>query len=310
MENDLRGVVHGAPVVPQLDAAEAAHGHGPLAQKPVHGVNLLDADFADEAGRSFFPQAPVQFRLALGIRRGATPARLLVPLRAGLHVVARGTGADEREEKLALRIGAESEAGLEVGFHRVARGDGDGACVLDGVRERRFAIDVLARLQRRHRDLFVLMRGRGNEHGLHVLVLQNFFVVGVVGGLGRGFLRALLEGLGFVVVADGDDFRLRQTGERVENFPAPHIAADDRALDRRPIVSAARRRRCLRLGHERDAAEHGHGGSEGRGFQELAAREVRRHRVRQSIIVHGNAGDFVASTGEVNPLLKRLQVES
>ena len=62
---------------------------------------------------------------------------------------------------------------------------GNGSRVFDRVRQRRFAIDVFARLQRRQHDLLVLVRGRGHDHRLDLLVVEDALTFLGLRGLGH-----------------------------------------------------------------------------------------------------------------------------
>ena len=88
-----------------------------------------------------------------------------------------------------------------------------------GCGQRRLAINVLARFQRRQHDLFVLVRRRGDDHRLDVLVGQDGLVI-----LGRGSARGGTGGAAYgsgVVVANGRQFRLLGIRARVLTISRP-----------------------------------------------------------------------------------------
>jgi hypothetical protein len=90
---------------------------------------------------------------------GGAPGRLPRPLPLHRDEVAHRVGAVERPRELVDGVGPGVHAGLEDPVAR-ARRPRDRLAVLDGVRHRRLEVDVLARVQRRLRELAVLVRGR------------------------------------------------------------------------------------------------------------------------------------------------------
>ena len=86
---------------------------------------------------------------------------------------------------MALRVGAHLQPGVENLFGRRASRLGDGARIVDRVRQRRFAVNVFSRLERFLDDLLVLMRRGGDEDRGDVLVVEHLAVVVVGLGLRR-----------------------------------------------------------------------------------------------------------------------------
>src|SRR6267378_6424681 len=107
-------------------------------------------------------QAPVQFTLPVGIGGSHPPALFLVPLRVGFDGFARRAGADEIQEKTALRIRAHLQAALKDLPAGGFGSQGDRFGVVDGIGQGRFAINMFARLQGGDSDVAVLVRRRGN----------------------------------------------------------------------------------------------------------------------------------------------------
>jgi hypothetical protein len=132
---------------------------GISAEEPVHGVELVRAELAGEADGDVRIEPPVEQAFSLGGAGRGAPGHLLVVLSPHGDDVAHGVGAGEGAGELVDGIRSVLEADLDDGLG-VARGGDDGLAVFNGVRERRFAVDVLAGLDRINGDGFVRM-GRG-----------------------------------------------------------------------------------------------------------------------------------------------------
>ena len=210
MHQQLDGIRHFTAVaqIGVKDSAETKNRLRFLVQEPAHQINLVDADLAGEAERKLLVQAPVHQLVAF--RRGsrAPPALAHVPLRTRHDGIAQRTGAHKIAHEMFARVSAHLQAGLEIQLHCFARRNCDCARVLDSVSQRRFAIHVLARLERREHDVFMEMRRRGDDDALNFLHRQHLLII-LEGLRFRREFAGTAKG-GFVIVANGEQRSVRQ----------------------------------------------------------------------------------------------------
>jgi hypothetical protein len=146
-----------------------------------------------------------------------------------------------------------------------AGGLGQGAGLVQRVRERLLRVDVLAGVDRRHRDDGVRVVGRADGYGVDVVGLlvehlAEILVAAGVGVIGEGLLAAFL-----VDVAQGDDVALEPC-KLGDLCPAHPAAADAREVElsagRRVPGPAERRARDDREAHGRRCCRRAAGGQE------------------------------------------------
>jgi hypothetical protein len=139
---------------------------------------------------------------------------------------------------------------------------------------------VFARRERLSDELPVLVRGRGDDHGLHVLVGEHLLVIALLRRAGGVVRRALEHGR--VSVADGDDLGLLGAPEDVHNLAPPWPEPDDRDIHRERRLLL---RRGLRLRPQLHRTQRGQHGGEGALLHKRAAVEIRLG-VRRYGLVH------------------------
>ena len=143
--------------------------------------------------------------------------------------------------------------------------------------ERRFAIDVLPRLQRRDDDVFVLMRAGGDDDGLDFFVGKDGLVILHLRRVGS-FAGATAHH-GRITIANGRDVRLLQPAQLVENFPSPWPEADDRNFDLR-LGASVLILRSGSAGHQLHPPIIVISAGEGTAFEKIAAVAVNAAGVR------------------------------
>jgi hypothetical protein len=220
-----------------------------------------------------FSSLQVQRALPFRGRRGTPPAVFPAPLRVHERHVAKNAGLHELQHVRVERIRAALEASLKHDAAGVFRRGRDRAGVFHGIGERRLAVDALARLQRRERDLTVTGRRRGNDDRVEVRRIEQPAPVRYRyrGGVRCVCGRALQEG--FVDVADPPDHGGFGPPERVENLAAPRPESDEPESDRwsrsRLARGRLRERESLTARQQRQRP--------GRRLEELASIEGRIH---------------------------------
>ena len=137
---------------------------------------------------------------------------------------ADGTGPDQFAQATCILAGLALVAHLR-GELAFARQSGDLPRFPDRVRERLFAIDMLAQFHRSHRCKGVNMIRRGNDDGVDVLLLvEHLAVVLPLPCLGEFLERA--GGVRPIHIAQRDDVVIRKLGDVV-----PALAGDTDASD-------------------------------------------------------------------------------
>ena len=189
-------------------------------------VEVMDRDLAHQSRRRGLVQAPVDGSFAIGRRRGAPPAVLAAPLRVDDREVAQDTALDELEHVPVERVRASLQSALEDDAGRGLRRGGDRPRVVDRVRDRRLAVDVLSSpAGRRRRDLAMQVGRRGDDDRVDAGGIQHAAPVGHGLRLRRAAGGTLEERL--VDVAQRGDLRRVGASERVHDVTAPRAETDD-----------------------------------------------------------------------------------
>ena len=101
---------------------------------------------------------------------------------------AGGTAANESQKEVTLGV----RPMLQAGLHHLSHMGLSCFCydtrVLDRVRQRGFAINMLPRRQGIQKHLLVLMRRRGDHYRLNLLIGQELLVIGIALRVGGGIL--------------------------------------------------------------------------------------------------------------------------
>ena len=183
-----------------------------------------------------------------------------------------------------MRVRARLQAGLE---NLLARGPGrerDHFGILEGVGQRRFAIDVFARVQGGDSDITMLMRRRGDDDGLNLLVVQDFPVILNAFCIGRRVGRAFQRS--GISVADRHQLCGFEPGQSRDDFAAPVAQADDAALDLERHQGFEVGGLDRRMGHQLHPAQHGHQGRK-------RADKIPAVQLGSFVLVHKGAVYFV-----------------
>jgi hypothetical protein len=142
----------------QVAEALRASGHDVCVLTSTHGlplsrwgglqrrIDLVNANFAYETVGRRVGKPPIKGLLPLRRGRSTPPALFFVRLGARHKVSPHRSRANETQQKMPLRIGTRLQAGLKILFQRRFGGAGNRPRVLNRGRQRRFAVNVFARL--------------------------------------------------------------------------------------------------------------------------------------------------------------------
>ena len=144
-------------------------------------AQVARVDKADELRRLMVEQRVGADRIG----GSAPPALLLMPLRTGQGSPAQRAGANKFHQRMPLRVGARLLAGLKMQLDGGLSGLGNRARIFNSRGQRRFAIDMLPRLQRGDNNILVEMRRRRHKNALDLFLFQKLSIIRKALRIGR-----------------------------------------------------------------------------------------------------------------------------
>src|SRR5579862_7217282 len=188
LENCLHGIRDVAAILPEHDSAKTGHRNRQRIEEPVAKIERMDANLTDKARRGVPHEAPIKLFLLLRGGRSPTPARLLVPLPTSHCDLTQFSGTHKLVDVHILRVDTILQSGLKYEIGSTLGRESDRARIVYGMCKRGLAIDVFTRLERRQRDLLMLMARGRDQYDAHVFVIKQLAIVVVAFGHRRSVL--------------------------------------------------------------------------------------------------------------------------